>query len=220
MNTSGVSQTAEDYLTAIWKAYEWPESAPSTSELADVLGVTPSTVSANLKKLARDGLIEYQPYGPIVLTAEGSHVAVQQVRRHRIIETYLVEKLGLRWDQVHDEADRWEHAVSDQVLDIMDEILGHPSSDPHGDPIPPGVPVPDTMLLSAVRTGMRVEVVRVSDRHPEILRYLSEKSIGVGAVLDIIDDLQATGAVQIRVNHQACEVSAAAAQAVRVCAIS
>lgn len=121
-----VTRVVEDYVTLIWKAHEWPGGTPTTSDLAAQLGVTPSTVSANLKKLARDGFIDYEPYGSINLTETGQAIAVEIVRRHRILETYLVRELGVAWDQVHDEADRLEHAVSDLVLDRMAEALGHP----------------------------------------------------------------------------------------------
>lgn len=138
MSSSNSSRVVEDYLTLIWKAAEWPEDdrRATTTELAAPLGVTPSTVSANLRKLSRDGLIKYEPYGAIELTERGEAIAIDVVRRHRIIETYLVKRLGLTWDQVHDEADLLEHAVSELVLERMDEVLGHPQSDPHGDPIP------------------------------------------------------------------------------------
>ena len=119
MPRPAVTRMVEDYVTLIWKAYEWPGGRPATTEMAEQLGVTASTVSANLKKLARDGYIDYEPYGQIVLTDVGRQIAVEIVRRHRIVESYLVEALGLTWDQVHDEADRLEHAVSDLVLERM-----------------------------------------------------------------------------------------------------
>ncbi len=104
MKRSPATRMVEDYVTLIWKAHEWPGGEPSTTDLAAQLGVTPSTVSANLKRLARDGLISYEPYGPIELTDDGRAIAIDIVRRHRIVETYLVEHLELSWDQVHDEA--------------------------------------------------------------------------------------------------------------------
>ncbi|TPW76693.1 metal-dependent transcriptional regulator [Schumannella sp. 10F1B-5-1] len=195
------SRMEEDYLTNVWKAYEWPGDRPTTTDLAARLGVTPSTVSANLKKLARDALIEYEPYGSIQLTDAGRAIATRVVRRHRIIETYLVQRLGLGWDEVHDEADRLEHAVSDLVLDAMDAELGHPAADPHGDPIPGrdgSIPFADAPTLAAVGSGVRVRVVRVADRHPEVLRYLSEKGVAVGTELVVVTAMDASGAMRVR----------------------
>ncbi|WP_454301593.1 metal-dependent transcriptional regulator [Salana multivorans] len=115
MVTEDVGRVAEDYLALIWKANEWPgdERRATTSDLAAALGVTLSTVSANLKRLARERLIRYQPYGAIELTREGERIALGVVRRHRLIETFLVEQLCYSWDEVHEEADRLEHAVTD-----------------------------------------------------------------------------------------------------------
>lgn len=214
-----VSPTVEDYLTLIWKAHEWPGSAPATTELAASLGVTPSTVSANLKKLARDGLIEYEPYGPIALTEEGRRLAVEVVRRHRIIETYLVECLGLTWDQVHAEADRLEHAVSDLVLGLMDAAIGHPSVDPHGDAIPRGTAdgtAPRSVELADAPVGARVRILRVSDRSPEILRYLADKDLHVGT--DLVVEAQSEAAGIVRVLHEGSplDISLESARAVRV----
>lgn len=204
-----VTRVVEDYVTLVWKAYEWPGGEPTTTDLAAQLGVTPSTVSANLKKLARDGWIEYEPYGAITLTEEGRKVAVEIVRRHRLLETYLVTELGLPWDQVHDEADRLEHAISDLVLDRMDEALGHPTVDPHGDPIPTrdGVARSDTTIpLTESLVGALVRIARVSDRSPEVLRQLDTQSITVGtrvrveevnAVLEAVTIATATSTVQL-----------------------
>lgn len=221
VNESAPSRMVEDYLTLIWKAFEWPGASPSTTELAAMLGVTPSTVSANLKKLARDGWIEYEAYGPVALTARGREVAIQIVRRHRIIETFLVRRLGLSWDQVHDEADRLEHSVSDLVLDRMDADLGHPTEDPHGDPIPVLGVEPRTgasHLLAEVEAGRRVRVIRVADRHADVLRYLSEKSITIGSVIDVVERSDLAGSIVVRRDGELVELTTAAATQIRVAA--
>ncbi len=187
--------------------------------MAAALGVTASTVSANLKKLARDGLIAYEPYGSIALSDAGRTVAVEIVRRHRIIETYLTERLGLTWDQVHDEANRLEHAVSDLVLDRMDEVLGHPTFDPHGDPIPArdgSVATVDSRLLTQVATGERVTVIRISDRHADVLRYLTDKRIALGTTLTVIHHSLAAGALVVTIGDDRRELTAEAAAHVRV----
>jgi DtxR family transcriptional regulator, Mn-dependent transcriptional regulator len=220
MSTSP-SRMAEDYVTLIWKAYEWPGGEPSTTEMAASLGVTPSTVSANLKKLARDGLIEYEPYGRIALTEAGRTIAVVVVRRHRLIETYLVRRLGLSWDQVHDEADRLEHAVSDLVLAAMDEALGFPLADPHGDPIPSRdgvVAAIASWSLAEAPIGRSVVLRRVSDRDADVLRYLEAKGIGIGAVATIDARSAGAGTVSLRIDGEELELTLAAAAAIRVSA--
>ncbi len=219
MNPAPVSRMVEDYVTLIWKARELPGDQPATTDLAAQLGVTPSTVSANLKRLARDGYISYEPYGSIDLTDAGRTIALDIVRRHRIVETYLVERLGLSWDQVHEEAHQLEHAVSDLVIDRMDAALGHPTHDPHGDPIPDAegrVPTDRSQALSDVATGAQVRVLRVSDRSPDILRYLSEHGIWVGTRLTVTGVNPAAAAVQISVGGVAVELGLPAADAVRV----
>lgn len=219
MSHPAPTRVVEDYVTLIWKAHEWPDSSPSTTDLAAQLGVTPSTVSATLKKLARDGFIDYEPYGSITLTPAGRAVAVPIVRRHRLLETYLVAQLGLSWDQVHEEADRLEHAVSDLVLDRIDAVLGHPTHDPHGDPIPDkagNVAATASSPLRDAQPGQRLVVVRVSDRSSEILRYLDQLGIEVGTVLEIIDASPAARAIQVRLGEATTQLSFAAAAAVRV----
>ena len=219
MKRSPATRMVEDYVTLIWKAHEWPGGEPSTTDLAAQLGVTPSTVSANLKRLARDGLISYEPYGPIELTDDGRAIAIDIVRRHRIVETYLVEHLELSWDQVHDEANRLEHAASDLVLDRMDAALGHPTHDPHGAPIPDvdgRIPSDHSQALGEAEPGNRVQVLRVCDRSPDILRYLSEHGIWVGTRLTVTGVNPAAAAVQISVGGVAVELGLPAADAVRV----
>lgn len=179
---------AEDYLKVIWKADEWAvDGEPggiTTNEIAATLGVGASTVSGNLRKLERDGYIDYEPYRRIALSERGRQIAVGMVRRHRLIETYLVERLGYSWDEVHDEAEVLEHAVSDRLLDRFDDELGHPTADPHGDPIPArdGTVVrPVAHRLGEFTAGECGFVVRVSDDEPELLRYLASLDLKVGA---------------------------------------
>ena len=219
MNRAPVTRMVEDYVTLIWKAHEWPGGQPTTTDLAAQLGVTPSTVSANLKRLARDGLISYQPYGSIDLTDDGRTIAVDIVRRHRILETYLVQRLGLSWDQVHDEANWLEHAASDLVLDRMDAALGHPTHDPHGTPIPDvdgRVSSDHSQALGEVEPGNRVQVLRVCDRSPDILRYLTEHGISVGTWLTVTEINPAVAAAWLSINDTPIELSLHAAGAVRV----
>ncbi|MGM0697529.1 MAG: metal-dependent transcriptional regulator [Actinomycetota bacterium] len=219
MPRPSVTRMVEDYVTLIWKAYEWPGGRPATTEMAEQLGVTASTVSANLKKLARDGYIDYEPYGQIVLTDVGRQIAVEIVRRHRIVESYLVEALGLTWDQVHDEADRLEHAVSDLVLERMNAALGSPQRDPHGDPIPDAdghtADFPSRRLQETA-PGVEVEVVRVSDRSPELLRYLTDRGIVIGTKLQVRSISSAASAIAVSVGDEIIELALDAADAIRV----
>lgn len=215
-----VTRVAEDYLTLIWKANEWPDDGrrPTTTDLAASLGVTLSTVSANLKKLARERLIHYEPYGAIALTDEGERIALAVVRRHRLLETYLVEQLGFPWDQVHDEADRLEHAASDRLIDRIDAVLGYPDVDPHGDPIPrQGSPraIP-ARLLTSCETGQTVQIVRVSDANSDILRFLTDRSIAVGSVLQVSSAMSSMGLMAVRYQSETIELSAPIATAIHV----
>ncbi|QIM15538.1 metal-dependent transcriptional regulator [Leucobacter insecticola] len=224
MSQAPVTRMVEDYLTLIWKAYEWPGGEPTTTDMAAQLGVTASSVSANLKKLARDGFIEYEPYGRITLTEIGSQLAIGIVRRHRIIETYLVKQLGLSWDQVHDEADQLEHAVSEVVLARMDEVLGWPTEDPHGDPIPRlegDTPEPDTVPLLDAQRNVALEVARVSDRSPDVLRYLHARGVTVGARLEVLEVALAVGTVSVAIGSEETgagqtDITSASAAAIRV----
>jgi DtxR family Mn-dependent transcriptional regulator len=200
MRNARITRVVEDYVTLIWKAYEWPGGAPSTTDLAAQLAVTPSTVSSTLKKLERDGFIAYEPYGAIELRPAGHDLAVEIIRRHRIVETYLHRELGMSWDEVHVEADSLEHAVSDALLARMDDVLGHPEHDPHGDPIPDaaGRVARDTShALADVAAGTDVRVTRVSDRSPEILRHLEGVGIGIGTILTVAGVSLEAGAVSV-----------------------
>ena len=131
-----LSAVAQDYLKVIWTASEWSEDTVSTKMLSERIGVSASTVSEAIRKLADQGMVDHARYGAISLTERGRHAAVAMVRRHRLIETYLVRELGYGWDEVHDEAEILEHAVSDLMMSRIDAKLGFPQRDPHGDPIP------------------------------------------------------------------------------------
>ena len=219
-----VTRVTEDYLALIWKACEWPDDGrrPNTTDLAAALGVTPSTVSASLKRLAREGMIKYRPYGNIELTEEGERIGRAVVRRHRIIETYLVTSLGMPWDQVHDEADRLEHAASEALVDRMDEILGHPDADPHGDPIPRSSNTnhPEVVLIAHTTAGAKVRVVRVSDSNPEILRFLAERGIAIGTRLEVLSGLSGMGLMAVGHEGTEIELSAPIAEAIHVAPVS
>ncbi len=151
MPVSDLSSTAQDYLKLIWSATEWASTPMTVTAMAERLGVRPSTVSVGIKKLVKQGLVKHAPYGSIELTDAGGEHAVAMVRRHRLLETFLVNMLGYGWDEVHDEAEILEHAVSEKLIERIDRKLGHPTRDPHGDPIPtadghPHLPAGDAAL--------------------------------------------------------------------------
>ena len=130
-----LSSVAQDYLKVIWSATEWGDPPITTKALAARLGTTPANVSETLRRLDSQGLVHYEPYRPARLSASGRRLALAMVRRHRLLEAFLAGMVGYSWDEVHDEAERLEHAVSDDFLDRIDALLGFPTHDPHGDPI-------------------------------------------------------------------------------------
>ncbi|WP_166787192.1 MULTISPECIES: metal-dependent transcriptional regulator [Cryobacterium] len=182
------SPATEDYLKTIYAHTEWQPDPITPSVLALRLGVAPSSVTEMVKKLAAAGLITHVPYGPLTLTTAGVLGATAVVRRHRLIETWLVREMGYDWDQVHDEAEILEHALSDRLLAAIDDRLGHPAADPHGDPIPAAdgtlVRAPAVLLADAA-PGHVGTVLRISDRDPAILRGLGADGIRPGTRLTV-----------------------------------
>ena len=170
----------EDYVKVIYGHTEWQTDPITTSALAARLGLAASSVTEMVKKLTTQGLVEHEKYGAVTLTAAGTDLALRMVRRHRLIETWLVQSFGYRWDEVHVEAEVLEHALSDRLLDAIDVQLGHPTRDPHGDPIPSAagrVVRPAAVLLREAAPGQVGRVVRVSDRDPELLRWLDAHAV-------------------------------------------
>jgi DtxR family Mn-dependent transcriptional regulator len=200
---------AEDYVKAIYSHTEWQDQPISSSGLAARLGLAASSVTEMVKKLVAQGLVRHEPYGAVELTGAGNELALRMVRRHRLIETWLVEQFGYTWDEVHDEAEVLEHALSDRLLDAIDRQLGHPLRDPHGDPIPRAdgtVERPEALLLAQSAPGRSGVVVRISDRDPLLLRHLDAEGIGVGTEVEVVERT-AFGAVA-DVGGRRCELSA------------
>lgn len=204
MSVGELSASAQNYLKAIWSLQEWSEEPVSASALAARVGLRVSTTSEGIRRLREAGLVEHSPYGTVSLSPEGRAHAVAMVRRHRLLETFLVEVLGYRWDQVHDEAEHLEHAVSDFMVERIDEHLGHPERDPHGDPIPAAdgtVNRPEATLLSVLPTGSTATIARISDTDPELLQFLAERGIGVGTSVRTRAGAPFTGVVELLVGR-------------------
>lgn len=171
---------ADDYLKTIYSHTEWQPDPITPNQLATRLGLAPSSVTEMVKKLHAAGLVDHRPYGPITLTPAGEQRALAMLRRHRLIETWLVRVHGYRWDEVHDEAEVLEHALSDRLLDAIDAQLGRPQRDPHGDIIPAAdgtLRRPDAVRLDKAPFGFAGRVVRISDRDPDVLRVLDQLGI-------------------------------------------
>lgn len=185
------SPVADDYLKAIYHHTEWQDTPITPSQLASVLGLAPSSVTEMVKKLAAQGLVTHRPYGPVSLTTAGSRRAAGVIRRHRLIETWLVREFDYAWDEVHDEAEVLEHSLSDRLLEGIDARLGRPRFDPHGDAIPDAdgsVHREPFVLLAEAPTGHAGRVLRVSDRDPELLRALVDRGIDVGHEIEVVTD--------------------------------
>lgn len=184
------SPAIDDYLKTIYHHTEWQTDRITPSQLAGELGLAPSSVTEMVQKLAAHGLVTHRPYGPIALTDAGELRAASVIRRHRLIETWLVREFGYAWDEVHDEAEVLEHAISDRLLEGIDDRLGRPRYDPHGDAIPDAsghVHREPFVLLGAATAGHTGRVLRVSDRDPDLLRAVEAAGVAVGAEATVTD---------------------------------
>ncbi|MET0736556.1 MAG: metal-dependent transcriptional regulator [Microbacterium sp.] len=193
------SPAVDDYLKTIYHHTEWQDERITPSQLAAELGLAPSSVTEMVQKLAAQELVSHRPYGPIALTATGERRAAAIIRRHRLIETWLVGEFGYAWDEVHDEAEVLEHSISDRLLERIDERLGRPRFDPHGDAIPDAegqVERESFVVLAAAAPGHTGRVLRVSDRDPGLLRAMEAAGVTVGAAVTVADamTLRAAGA--------------------------
>jgi DtxR family Mn-dependent transcriptional regulator len=178
------TSTVEDYLKCILLRQGATEELVGMGHVAAALQVTPGTVTSMVKALADSGLVSYEPYSGVRLTPAGRQLAARVVRRHRLVELFLVEIMGLNWSEVHAEAERLEHAVSDHLIERMDEMLGHPATDPHGDPIPSahGVLAADELRdLAAYEPGSEVVVARIADQSSEFLRLVESEGLMPGS---------------------------------------
>lgn len=199
------SSTVENYLKAIFVGEAQLPAGQRLlpmGQLAAGLGVAPGTATTMVKALAESGLVEYEPYNGVRLTAAGSRLAALVLRRHRLIELFLVQKMGMRWDEVHDEAELLEHVVSDRLIERIDEMLGHPEVDPHGDPIPSpeGELVRrelDTLLTCPLNT--RVTVTRVTDQDAAFLRFIESNDLKPGTSIEVEARDEVSDSVRLKV---------------------
>src|SRR5437870_7824116 len=198
------SSTVENYLKAIYlgqSALDADDRLVSMGQVATAMRVTPGTATAMIKALAEAGLAEYEPYSGVRLTAAGEKLAGLVLRRHRLVELFLVQVMGMSWAEVHDEAEQLEHVVSERLIERIDDMLGHPTHDPHGDPIPnpEGTITPrllDTLLTCPV--GERLIVTRIADQDPAFLRFIESNDLKPGQRIEVEMRDAAADAVKLR----------------------
>ena len=195
------TEALEDYAKAVYKLQQRAEGPVSNSSLAEELEVSPGAVSAMLKRMDELGLVAHAPYKGSLLTPAGERLAIEVIRHHRLLESYLVDVLGMPWDRVHAEAEVLEHYISEDLEERIAIALGNPSHDPHGDPIPSSeLELEDqaTRSLNELGPGDSGIFVRVSDSDPEMLRYLAEREIAPGERLDVIERQPFEGPLSVR----------------------
>lgn len=198
--TGSPSSSVGDYLKAVWEIAGPSGEAAATKDVAARLSVSPASVSNMFGRLQEMGLVDYERYQGAVLTDQGRTEALRLIRRHRLIETFLLEHLGYSWQEVHEEAEKLEHAVSDAFTTRLAEFLNHPDHDPHGDPIPTaeGVLEPDDSLpLGQAQAGQRVRIFKVSDEDPSVLDYFGERDLVPGRTLTVKEVRALDGVVTV-----------------------
>lgn len=212
------SVSVENYLKAIYHL-ELRSDRVKTKELADALEVSLPSITSMLKTMAADGLVEYQPYKGARLTNDGLEQALKVIRKHRLVEMFLVETLGFTWDEVHAEAEQLEHAVSDLLAERISVFLGDPRFDPHGDPIPTAQGVVhkmESMPLSTAGPGFRGEVVRVLDQNPEVLRHLTKVGLTPSSDFRVLSVQDFDGQMQLEIADSVRDISAVLASRLMV----
>ncbi len=194
------TQAVEDYLKTIYELQTHHKTV-STTMLADHLSIAPASVTGMLKKLAEMNLVDYARYQGVTLTKAGEKIALEVVRHHRLIELYLAEALGVPWDKVHDEAEKWEHVISEDIEDRMDAALGFPTTDPHGAPIPTRqgeIGEWERTPLTELRAGQSATIAEVSDHDPALLRQLGEMNLYPNTAIKVITVTLSDGEITIQ----------------------
>jgi DtxR family Mn-dependent transcriptional regulator len=198
------SSTVENYLKAI---YQGQSQLPDGSRLvpmgqvATALNITPGTATTMVKALAESGLAEYEPYSGVRLTAAGETLAALVLRRHRLVELFLVQVMGMSWAEVHDEAEQLEHVVSERLIERIDHMLGHPTHDPHGDPIPTADGTIEPRHLESLLTcgiGVPLRVTRITDQDAAFLRFIEDNGLKPGQPIEVVARDAAADAVRLR----------------------
>ncbi len=220
MSNTELSRAEQDYLKAIHHLLRKEGGdLVGTVVLAKWLGVSAASVTSMVKKLADGGLVTYSPYQGVALTAAGERAALEMLRHHRLLETFLNQQLGMEWHEVHAEADRLEHAISEELEARIDAALGYPKTDPHGAPIPTKdgqLHAPATTTLWAAQPGTVVQIAEVEDEDPALLTHLAELALTPGALVDIVQKGPFGGPLFVRVAGQEHALGELVAQAILV----
>jgi len=200
------TSTVEDYVKQVYLIQQDSNGEfAAMGRLSEALGITPGTTTTMVKALANDGLLHYEPRVGVKLTPVGQTLALGVLRRHRIAEAFLVEILGMDWSEVHEDAERLEHAISDKVLDRMDALLNRPTHDPHGDPIPAhngGIRKTSAAHLAAIAAGKSVRIVRILDQTPAFLSYAREMELTPGTSITVVDKNAMADSVLLRLRSK------------------
>ena len=213
------SHAVQDYAKAIYALETRENAAVSTNALAERLEVSPASASAMVKRLDGLGLVTHEPYRGVRLTPKGVRVALEVLRHHRLLELYLAEELGMPWDRVHKEAEVLEHVLSEEVEALIAAKLGDPTHDPHGDPIPTPdgrIDEGDTRALDELEPGESATFARVSDQDPDMLRYLSDRGIAPGVVVEMLGREPFGGPIRVRAQGDEHALGSQLARAMRV----
>ncbi len=195
------TQPIQDYLKAIYELHA-EEGRVTTTALARRMDVAAASATSMIKKLAALGLVRHEPYQGVVLEAPGEQVALEMIRHHRLVESFLADVLGVPWDAVHEEAERWEHVLSEEVEERIDEVLGFPTNDPHGSPIPArdgSIVRPDSVPLAELEPGQSGVVAEVSDRDGDVLRYLARVGLIPHAQVTVLEMEPFEGPLTLRI---------------------
>ena len=201
-----LSASVEDYLKSIYSLTR-EQTRASTNEIADRMGVKPASATGMIQRLAaaEPRLVDYQKHRGVSLTAHGERIALEIIRHHRLLEAFLYEKLGYAWDEVHDEADRLEHVISEEMEERICRALGDPSYDPHGDPIPSRnlkMPGQSILPMSELQVGDRATVQRINDTDPDLLRYLSAIGLTINSAVTVVAVSRFDGNLHLQVSDQ------------------
>lgn len=218
MSKIEVNHTVENYLRSLYRL-ESRDGTTTNAALAKDLAISSSAVTEMARRLSDGGLLSYRKYQGLRLTKAGRDLAVNVTRRHRLWEVFLIQHLGFEWDQVHDLADELEHIGDEQLIDRLEQFLGHPTHDPHGDPIPNKkgeIPVRPLVALALLEPGKRGTVARVSDEYPELLRYASSLGLSIGVEVTIVERIAFDGSLRLLADGRESVVSDKLANSVYV----